>query len=146
MTNKITWTGALVLALILAYSNNAHSETALHVGGYSYHVATGHKYDYNDWHQLVAVEYDSYIAGRFLNSYDRETFVVGYGWSKNWGDIKGSVYVGLTYGYRSCFGDDGTKGRFCPVAFPTLHYTKYDVQPGLLLFGEALAIEARVVF
>lgn len=145
MTNKHWLILALIAAALMVYANNARSEPlSLHAGGYSYHVATGHKHDYNDWHRLAAVEYGSYMAGYFRNSYDRDSFVAGYGWSKQWGHWRGSAHVGAVYGYRSCYGDEGDKARICPVAFPSLYWTRYDVQPGVILFGEALALTVRV--
>ena len=47
-------------------------------------------------------------------------------------------------GYRSCYGDDGDKAVVCPVAFPSLHYTKYRVQPGVLVMGEAVTLTVRI--
>ena len=135
---------AILLTLLLAATTPAHAELAIHLGGYSYHVATGHKVDYNDWHQLAAVEYGPYMAGHFKNSYGRDTTIAAYGWSKQWGDFRGSVHVGAMHGYRSCYGDEGETARICPVAFPALYWTKYRVQPGVIVFGEAVAATVRV--
>ena len=125
-------------------ASNAEAETSIHAGGLSYHVATGHKADYNSNHKLLAVEHNGFLVGRFSNSYDRTTAIAAYGWSKQWGNWRGAVYVGLVRGYRSCFGDDGDKVVVCPVALPSLHYTKYRVQPGVLVMGEAIALTVRV--
>jgi hypothetical protein len=137
------WLAAAFILFAAIYSHNANA-LSLHTGGYSYHVDTGHKYDYTDWHRLAAVEYGSVMAGYFRNSYNRDSFVVGYGWSKQWGHWRGAVHVGAVYGYRSCYGDDGRSGRICPVAFPSLYWTRYRVQPGVILFGEALALTVRI--
>jgi hypothetical protein len=134
---------SLILATLLAFSAPAMAETAIHAGGYSYHVATGHKNDYNDWHRLAAFEHGSVMAGYFRNSYDRDTFLAAYGWSHQWGNFRGAVHVGASYGYRSCYGDEGNTGRVCPVAFPSLYYTRYAVQPGVVVFGEAVAVTVR---
>lgn len=143
--NSGTWLlAAFVIGIAVAHCSNAKAETAVHLGGLSYHVATGHKYSYNSNHQLTAIEYGSFMVGRFKNSYHRETQIAAYGWSKQWVDFRGSLHVGLTRGYRSCFGDEGDKARICPVAFPALYYTKYRMQPGVLLFGEAVALAVRI--
>lgn len=143
-TNKLCWAlAALALALAL-YSSNAKAQTAIHAGGYSYHVATGHKVDYNDFHRLAAVEYGSFMAGYFRNSYHRDSFMIGYGWSKQYGNWRGSLHVGVVRGYRSCFGDEGRNAVVCPVVFPSLYYTQYRVQPGVVLFGEAVAATVRI--
>ena len=41
-------------------------------------------------------------------------------------------------------GDDGDKAVVCPVAFPSLHYTAWKVQPGVLVLGEAVALTVRL--
>lgn len=122
----------------------AYSQTAIHAGGHSYHLATGHKVDYTSSHDLIGVEAGPYLAATFRNSYGRRSYLAGYGFSKDWGHWRGPVYVGAVRGYRSCYGDEGDKARVCPMAFPSLHYTKYRFQPGVLLFGEALALTVRV--
>lgn len=144
MTNKTWIILALIAAILMAYCNNARAGIALHGGGWSYHVATGHKQDYTSSHDLIGVEAGPAIVATFRNSYGRRSYLAGYGWSKQWGDWRGSVYVGAVHGYRSCYGDEGDKARVCPMAFPALHYTRYRVQPGVLLFGEALALTVRV--
>jgi hypothetical protein len=100
--------------------------------------------DYNSNHKLLAVEHNGFLVGRFSNSYDRTTTVAAYGWSKQWGNWRGAVYAGAVRGYRSCFGDNGDKAVVCPVAFPSLHYTKYRVQPGVLVMGEAVAFTVKI--
>jgi len=143
-TNNLCWALAALVLILALWSANTKAEIALRLGGYSYHVAAGHKVDYNDWHRLAAVEHGSYMAGYFKNSYDRDSFVAGYGWSQQWKNWRGSVHVGAVYGYLSCYGDDGNSGRICPVAFPSLYYTRYRVQPGVIVFGEAVALTVRV--
>jgi hypothetical protein len=40
--------------------------------------------------------------------------------------------------------NEGDKAVVCPVAIPSLHYTKYRVQPGVLVMGEAVALTVRI--
>ena len=145
LTKSTTW---LLISFVLfgaaLYASNAQAETSIHAGALSYHVVTGHKVDYNSNHKLLAVEHNGFLVGRFSNSYKRTTVIAAYGWSKQWGNWRGAVYVGATRGYRSCYGDDGDKAIVCPVAFPSLHYTKYRVQTGVLVMGEAVALTVRV--
>ena len=136
---------AIAASLILALTATPSlAETSIHAGGFSYHVATGHKVDYNSNHKLLAVEHNGLLVGRFSNSYNRTTAIAAYGWSKQWGNWRGAVYVGAMRGYRSCYGDDGDKAVVCPVAFPSLHYTAWRVQPGVLVLGEAVALTVRL--
>jgi hypothetical protein len=131
----------LVIALI---ASPTLAETSIQAGGFSYHVAAGYKNDYNNNHKLLAVEHNRVLVGRFSNSYNRTTAIAAYGWSKQWGNWRGAVYVGAMRGYRSCYGDDGDKAVVCPVAFPSLHYTAWKVQPGVLVMGEAFALTIRI--
>jgi hypothetical protein len=139
--NVIAIVSALTLMLL---SVSAFSDTAIHAGAISYHVLTGHKNDYNSNHKLFAVEHNEIFVGRFSNSYHRTTTVAAYGFERQWDNWRGAVYVGALRGYRSCFGDNGHKAVICPVVFPTLHYTKYRVQPGILILGEAVALSLRM--
>jgi len=34
----------------------------------------------------------------------------------------------------------------CPAVFPSLYYTRYKVQPGVVVFGEAVAATVRFEF
>ena len=136
---------ALAASLILALTAKPTlAETSIHAGGLSYHVATGYKNDYNNNHKLLAVEHNRVLVGRFSNSYDRTTAIAAYGWSGQWGNWRGAVYVGAMRGYRSCYGDDGDKAVVCPVVFPSVHYTAWKVQPGVLVLGEAVALTVRI--
>ena len=145
LTKNAAWLllSFVILGAALSISN-AEAETSIHAGGLSYHVATGYKNDYNNNHNLLAVEHNGLLIGRFSNSYKRTTAIAAYGWSKQWGNWRGDVYVGAVRGYRSCFGDEGDKAVVCPVAIPSIHYTKYRVQPGVLVMGEAVALTVRV--
>ena len=145
LTKNAAWLllSFVILGAALSISN-AEAETSIHAGGLSYHVVTGRDVDYNSNHKLLAVEHNGFLVGRFSNSYDRTTAIAAYGWSKQWGNWRGAVYVGATRGYRSCYGDDGDKAIVCPVAFPSLHYTAWKVQPGVLVLGEAVALTVRV--
>ena len=145
LIKSATW---LLLSFVILgsalYASNAQAETSIHAGALSYHVVTGHKVGYNSNHKLLAVEHNGFLVGRFSNSYDRTTAIAAYGWSKQWGNWRGAVYVGAMRGYRSCYGDDGDKAVVCPVAFPSLHYTAWRVEPGVLVLGEAVALTVRV--
>ena len=54
----------LVIALI---ASPTLAETSIHAGGFSYHVATGYKNDYNNNHKLLAVEHNGEITPRIVN-------------------------------------------------------------------------------
>jgi len=71
---------AIAASLILALTATPSlAETSIHAGGFSYHVATGYKNDYNSNHKLLAVEHNGVLVGRFSNSYDRTTAIAAHG-------------------------------------------------------------------
>lgn len=137
---------SLIMLASFAMPATAEPRLAIHAGGYSYHVLTGDESDYNVWHRLAAVEYGGLLAGYFRNSYYRDSFVVAYGKSWRYGAWMASVHAGAVYGYRSCYGDNGDKAVVCPALFPSLYYTRYKVQPGVVVFGEAVAATVRFEF
>lgn len=141
-TNKIYWLLSAFVILAALYSANAKAETAIWAGAWSKHVITDD--DYTSSHDLVAVEHKSVLAARYRNSYGRESYAIGYGANTSYGDLRLSGYVGATTGYTKCWGNDDSSGNVCPMFVGAAHYTRYRVQPGLLLFGEALALTVRV--
>lgn len=136
------WLLALVILLAALYAQNAKAETALHLGGWSHHLLTEDAT--NETHDAFLVEHGNWLAGRFNNSYNRESYAIGYGWSRNWGHWRGAVHVGAVKGYRKCFGDDGSNGNICPLVVPSLAYTRWRIQPEVLLMGDAVVAAIRV--
>ena len=136
----------LTLILILALlATPAMAETSIHLGGWSKHLVTGSDHDYTSSHDLFAVEVGPVLVARFRNSYGRESYAAGYGWSKKWGNWEGSVYLGAVRGYRGYYGDSEKNTKTMPLVLPSIRYTEYRVQPGLLLLGEALVLEFGIV-
>lgn len=143
MTKDLAWwcLAALVAAIAL-HSYNTQAETAVTLGGWSKHMLTDE--DYNSSHDAVLLEHGPIMAGRFTNSYGRESCALAYGWSRTWGNWRGAIHAGVIQGYRSCFGDDGRSGRLCPMAYPSVSYVRYRVQPTVGLLGEAVVFSVRV--
>ncbi len=119
--------GALVL-----FAPPASGETYLHSGAWSHHI--GSEYDYNETHNLLAVEHDQWIAGGMKNSFGDDTALAGYRFKADLlEDVEVSLLAGLTYGYREgCFAPapEGEK-KVCPHIMPGLTYTKYRFQPSI---------------
>tara|TARA_Y100001973_G_scaffold105035_1_gene176718 strand:- start:1682 stop:2119 length:438 start_codon:yes stop_codon:yes gene_type:complete len=142
MKDLAWWALAAFVAAMALHTYNAKAETAVVLGGWSEHLITDE--DYNESHDAVLLEHDQYMVGRFNNSYGRESYVAAYGWTKQWGNWRGSVHAGVIKGYSKCFGDDGDSGRVCPMVYPAVTYTKYRVQPQVGLLGEAVVFTVRV--
>lgn len=118
------------------------AETNLYAGAWSTHIGTDE--DYNSTHNLLAVEHEQVFAGYFRNSYDEDAFAAGYRFQKSWGDFEGGLLVGATYGYRDCLkGYADADRRLCPAVAPMVSYTRYRVQPTVILLGNAVAVSVR---
>lgn len=132
----------LLLATLLLAPTHALAEgTYLHAGAWSQHMDGD---ELNESHSLVAVEVDSYMAGYFRNSYDEDSVFAAKRWAWNHGNWQASISVGAVYGYRSCLkGIDDNGRKLCPLVSPSLTYTKYAVQPSLLVLGNAVALSIR---
>lgn len=142
-TEKVCWVMAGVLALMIVYAHQAKAETNVFVGAWSKHVVSSSD-DLNEQHDLIAIEHNDWFAGRFINSYERETFAVAHKWAWRHGKLEAGVYGGAMRGYEKCYGDgDGTK-NICPVAAPYLTWHTGPVNPQIMLFGEALAVSIRI--
>lgn len=133
-----------VIVLVLAlYSANAKAETNLFVGAWSTHLTGG---DYNEQHDLIAVEHKNVIAGRFINSYSRETVFGAYKWAWNYKGLSAGVYGGLMHGYATCLGEDGSSKNVCPMVAPYVTWDAGPANPQVFLMGEAVAVSIRVGF
>lgn len=125
------------------------SELRVSGGGFSHHVLTGSGHDYNESHNLAAVQVERVEVGRFDNSYDVETWYLAYEANRQWGDWQGFIKAGAMYGYVDCLnpGDSSdTSKALCPMLAPGVRYTRYAVQPEVLLFGQAVAVTVSIAF
>ena len=143
MKHSVHWWALPAFVLLAAlYSASAKSETAIWAGAWSSHPLSDE--EYTSSHDLVAVEHENWMAARFRNSHGRESYDVGYGRSWQHGDVRLAGYIGVVRGYTVCWNDDDSNTNVCPMAVGAAHYTKYRVQPGVLLMGQAVALSFRV--
>lgn len=113
------------------------------VGAWSTHFDTDH--EYNEQHNLVAVEYNGYVAGYFKNSHDRDTVFLAKEFKKDTAIGEFGVMAGVMRGYTVCYGNDDTNTDTCPMLVP---YYEPDgpVAPRFLLFGNAAAVAINIEF
>lgn len=136
----------LIIALLLL-SNIALADS-IYLGAYSYHINKSPTVT-NDNHKLLAYEKNSYVAGTYVNSFGDRAYIVGKRIKGfDIGDIKISAMVGAVYGYYSCkTGKEPTENAsqvVCPALVPEISYTKYDIQPSILILGNAIALSVKV--
>lgn len=135
---------SLIIIVAVILSAPAHA-ASVYVGAWSKHMDSG---KYNETHDLVALEHRGWIAGTLVNSYNDRTYIAGYGWDLvQVTDWKIRLHAGASYGYRTCkTGQTGEKARVCPLLVPELTYTKYRIQPAILLFGGSAALSLKLEF
>jgi len=122
--------------------SNAEAETKVYLGAWSTHLVTDG--DFNESHDLVAVEHNGWIAGRFVNSYSRESWFAGKTWEWGGHNFSYGVMAGAVRGYTTCYGDGDTSTNICPLVAPFASYKIGRVEPTVLLLGEALAISIKI--
>ncbi len=135
---------AVLAILVIIFSFSAKADN-LYTGAWSYHINST-PFITNETHHLLAYEHDRLIVGAFKNSYGDLTAVVGSRFELfEAGDFRGGIYLGITYGYRTC--DNMAKGNpdrvFCPAVVPEISYTRYKLQPTVMLLGNAIALSFK---
>lgn len=135
-----------LLVTLLTSEDVCARELSVHGGGYSHHLLSENTT--NSTHDLGAIQWGSWVAGRFNNSFDRETYFAAYEWS--WQltrHVEAFVWGGATRGYTTCFGGRGDNTtNTCALVAPGVRYTRYALQPALLFVADAASLEARYVF
>lgn len=138
-------TGYITLALaLLWFATPAQAETYAHLGAWSHHVGTNQ--DYNETHNLAALEHNQIIAGYFKNSYGDDSFMAAYRFKEPvTPHIELSLLAGASYGYRGdCMTQDGSEPKsVCPLVAPVVTYTEYRVEPSIMLMGSAVVLSVR---
>lgn len=141
-TNRICWLLAGLVLILAVWSGNAKAETYLYAGAWSKHFGNE---EYNEQHDLIAIEHKNVIAGYFRNSYDEDALTAGYKFKRDYGPLEAGVMAGAVYGYRHCFkGWAEQDRRVCPMLAPYVSWDAGPVNPTVLVLGNAVAISIRI--
>lgn len=121
-----------------------------HMGGDTYMEGKRIK-EYNETHNLIGIEIDGYLVSSFYNSFYTQGYLVGKKFYRDEiiKDFEFSIYVGATSGYAICMGEKEPGyeyNRWCPAVVPTIAYTRFKVEPVVLIIGNALALSVRWEF
>ena len=119
----------LILTLLLSSTANAY----VMVGGWSKHF---HDKGQNETHDLMAVEYDSVIAGTFVNSYGDRSYVAGYDFSGYWKGLEYGAIVGGVIGYP--------QSDLLPAVVPYVTIKDWNVKPAIGLLGKAVFLSFKI--
>jgi hypothetical protein len=126
---------AVILAITATHSSKAHSsEIELILGAKSVHVFTN---DVNEDHKLIGVKYGNYVAGRFINSVNKKSFIAGASFSKVRGKIEYGGIVCLVTGYST------NPLAPLPMIIPYVT-TTYDHGPIVLMLGDAVVLSFKM--
>ena len=135
---------AMVTTLIFLFASTAHAETSVLAGAWSKHLYADQQY--NETHNLVAVQHNKVFAGYFVNSYEEDTLAIAYKWSFDYKLLEVGVYGGAMYGYRDCFGLQASQRsrKVCPMVVPFATLDLGPVDPQVYLLGSALAVGFKI--
>lgn len=109
--------------LLARHARAEHCEDylAVNFGGWSHHFISNTKTDnkWNEDHSIFGVQCNRWSAHKFVNSYDRDAYSVGYTFPlRNYERYTLGIYAGVWSGYRDVIGDL----NIMPVATPVLTY------------------------
>ena len=122
------------------------SEREVFYGWKSHHWVTK---DYtNDTHHMVGIRIGSFIAGRFDNSYGRESYYLGVYADKEFGEWEVFGALGAVRGYTTCFGEDGSNANVCPLIAGGVSYlgVSEHFKPTVFQLGDASTIGFKSEF
>jgi hypothetical protein len=131
----------MILGLIFVSCLTGASEFSLTTGAWSYHFNKD-QYITNENNNLIAINYKNWTAGGFKNSYGIDTYFAAKKFSiASYGHLNFSALAGINYGYNNCQGvinvgiNEDQKKVICPVLSPAVTYTRYEIQPSVLLLS-----------
>lgn len=131
----------IIAALVLVLSTGVVAETRLAAGGWSHHWWSSNNVT-NSNHKILGIEHDGYSFGKFDNSYGRETYFIARNWRTPIAeDVNFTASLGVSKGYRTCYGDDESGSNICPHGYIGFEYDRYrivpsiKIQPGVVVFS-----------
>lgn len=136
-----------LIALLLTISFNA-SATSVLLGGWSHHLNAG---DYNEKHDFLAVEYNQWVGGTFINSHNNRSYIAGYDFVYETQYVNFGAITGIVKGYTK--DDLGSNydwlivgSDFMPAVVPYVQINTPYVKPVVGLLGQAVFLTFRVDF
>lgn len=133
----------LILVGLLISSAVSAESLALYGGGYSHHWIVDNVT--NESHDMLAIQYGTYVAGRFNNSYGDESYFIAYEF--NWRPFEFDPYIqtftwsGAVRGYRNCVFDKMTgDAELCLFIVGGIRYTRWFIEPALAQVGDATSL------
>jgi len=144
---KLAW-----LVLVVLGSCQPVAADGIYTGMWSWHTpaykqeAASHGNVINGNHHLIAVETDGWILGEYENSFSVESQLFAKRFplltASHW---QLSVIGGAVHGYYYCEGEawNNKEKKTCPAAIPELRYTRFKLQPAVMVFAGGVAVALR---
>ncbi len=135
----------LIMSLFILLVLSGCAETTVYLGARSHHWNSG---EYNENNHFVAVEYKSYIAGTFINSYAKRSHMAGYNFSLYENDyiILQTMAVGVV-GYESVQIDNYPMvGKVALTLVPVIQLNAPYIRPAIGQLGQATFITIVIPF
>lgn len=139
-TNNICWLLSAFVLLCAIWSQHAKAEANVYVGAWSKHFIEG---EYNEEHRLLAVSHNNWVAGRFDNSYNRETWFAGYDFRWENSFFEWGVLASVSRGYTECFGEDGSNANICAMPMPYIGIND-TVAPTFFITHQMVAVAIEI--
>lgn len=137
----------LILAALLMSSPSMAD--SVYLGAWSHHFNkpdSGHV-DFNERHNLTAYERNSYIFGRFKNSFSDETIFAAYNLKTDVLAFEVGVITGVMHGYKEHNSPKFNFNKFKPMLVPHAALkADFFIKPTVLILDKAVAITFRLDF
>ena len=141
----------IIAALVAAFLclEFAHAETEIIFGGVSTHTMSDAP---NEFHRTAMVKHGDWFGGYFRNSFNDDSFALGYAITDHLEGFDVALNVGAVYGYRkngNCYktqkeGDRSPK-IICPMIAPEVIFRSLPLSPSISLYGlDALVLNFRL--
>ena len=150
MKTIITFTMLLISMISFA---KEEPDFYLYTGAWSHHFeehpAEKGGWRYNESHDLIGIEYEGWLVAYYKNSFNDDGAIVAKEFfQRSYGDFDLSAYAGAVYGYGSCsdpksMPSENVKKKVCPFGTIAVAYTRYKVEPAILIVPEAIIATIR---
>jgi hypothetical protein len=130
----------IVLLLLFSGLSNADSNLRyIHLGMVSKHFNGD---DYNETHDLIALDYKDYTVGYYTNSYYNPSYFIVK--NRRLKEISANVHLGFKYGI--IYGYDTSAGKTVPFSVPSMFFDFDPVGFDINYAGSVVSLQLKFKF
>ena len=115
----------------------------LHLGGVSHHLDSPSDIEYNESHNMILIERESYVGGFFLNSYGNASLMAAKRYDWTYRSVNYGFMAGIVYGYED-YQAPLTWNKLTPAFIPYVQYDYGKVKPTISLMGTAIVLSVEL--